>query len=323
MERLTFHRVTLRAILVMCSMLVLRCAMGGPVFAQHAGGPLRGGVYVSAPPVSHVMIPRPIPQLWTNSVGAGVHSFGGSPPLIHFGPPPLTTRPILGNRFPMATLTSLQAGIAGPVPPGPHVHSPNIIIGYPRWSIRPFRPVFPISAPFTFGYPAFGIFGARFFGLGFGFSSGLWPSCNFSVGWAYGCNGLPAYDYGPRYNVFSYSPGISELPIETKIWPLYIYGAEGASFVQLYLKDGTVYGVIDYWLVDNQLHFKTVEENGTKVVEHVIDFDQLDLQKTVDVNTQRGFRFVLRDEPIDQYLQDHPIGSPAVTPPSPPQLPAP
>ncbi len=89
--------------------------------------------------------------------------------------------------------------------------------------------------------------------------------------------------------------------------------------MQLYLKDGTVYNVIDYWLVNGQLHFKTVEDNGTKVVEHTIDFDQLDLQKTVDVNTQRGFRFVLRDEPIEQYLQDHPAGEPNNAPPEPPQ----
>jgi hypothetical protein len=41
----------------------------------------------------------------------------------------------------------------------------------------------------------------------------------------------------------------------------------------------------------------TGEESGTKPVEHVIGFDELDLQRTVDVNTQRGFGFVLRSEP--------------------------
>ena len=76
--------------------------------------------------------------------------------------------------------------------------------------------------------------------------------------------------------------------------------------MRLYLKDGTVYSVTDYWLVNGDLHFKTVEENGTKVVEQTIDFDRLDLQKTIDVNTQRGFRFVLRNEPLEQYLMDHP-----------------
>ena len=85
--------------------------------------------------------------------------------------------------------------------------------------------------------------------------------------------------------------------------------------MQLYLKDGTVYNVTDYWLVNGQLRFKTVEQSGTKVVEHEIDFALLDLQKTIDENTQRGFRFVLRNEPLEQYLRDHPSsGSPDEAP---------
>ena len=85
--------------------------------------------------------------------------------------------------------------------------------------------------------------------------------------------------------------------------------------VELYLKDGTIYEVTDYWLVNDQLHFRTAEEGGTKLVEHVIDFDQLDLQKTIDVNTDRGFRFVLRNEPLEDYLRDHPDIGPNGTPP--------
>jgi hypothetical protein len=57
---------------------------------------------------------------------------------------------------------------------------------------------------------------------------------------------------------------------------------------------------------NGELHYKTVEEHGTKVGEHSIDFDQLDLQRTIDVNSERGFRFVLRNEPLEQYLIDHP-----------------
>ena len=82
-----------------------------------------------------------------------------------------------------------------------------------------------------------------------------------------------------------------------------------------------------------ELHFKIVEENGTKVVEHEIDFGLLDLQKTIDVNTQRGFRFVLCNEPLEQYLKDHTSSdSPDGAPPEPgpagpeqvlPQAPAP
>ncbi len=58
-----------------------------------------------------------------------------------------------------------------------------------------------------------------------------------------------------------------------------------------------------------------LEEGGTKSVEHAIGFDELDLQKTIDVATQRGFRFVLRNEPLKQYLQDHTDLTPPVAPP--------
>jgi hypothetical protein len=79
---------------------------------------------------------------------------------------------------------------------------------------------------------------------------------------------------------------------------------ERSDLPQLYLKDGTVLTVTDYWMVDDQLHFTIIE--GGKLAEHVIALDQLDLQKTIDVASQRGFRFVLRNEPVEQYLRDHP-----------------
>jgi hypothetical protein len=48
----------------------------------------------------------------------------------------------------------------------------------------------------------------------------------------------------------------------------------------------------------------------------VIPFDELDLQRTIDVNTRRGFRMVLRDEPWQQYLKDHPdLTPPDLRPP--------
>jgi hypothetical protein len=97
-------------------------------------------------------------------------------------------------------------------------------------------------------------------------------------------------------------PEMYEYPTATS--PIFVYGEEGRELVQLYLKDGTVYNVTDYWLVNDQLHCTTVE--GASRVEHVFNFDELDLQKTIDANTARGFKFVLRNEPIEQYLKDHP-----------------
>jgi hypothetical protein len=97
---------------------------------------------------------------------------------------------------------------------------------------------------------------------------------------------------------------------------VYVYGEEREDLPQLFLKDGTVLNVTDYWLVDDQLHFTMIEEEGGKPAEHMIPFDALDLQKTVDVDTGRGFRFMLRNEPLEQYVRDHPEGPPpVVTPP--------
>lgn len=93
------------------------------------------------------------------------------------------------------------------------------------------------------------------------------------------------------------------------------YGLDTDETPQLYLKDGSILNVTDYWLLDDQLHFTIVQDYGAKPVEEVIPFEALDLQKTVDVNTRRGFRFLLRNEPLEQYVRDHPEGPPsALTP---------
>jgi hypothetical protein len=68
--------------------------------------------------------------------------------------------------------------------------------------------------------------------------------------------------------------------------------------------------VTDYWVLDDQLHFKIMEATGQKPVEHSVPFEELDLQKTIDTNAARGFRFVLRNAPYEQYLRDHPEGAP-------------
>lgn len=180
-----------------------------------------------------------------------------------------------------------------------------------RYPIHPLPPVFPI---YGYGYPFF--FGGPFFGygLGWGFNSIWWPTCGPYWGWQFGCNPLPFYEYGSA----NYAPSYSQGTPPTYEYPLYPYREEGRDLPELYLNDGTVYDVTDYWLVDGQLHFTTneaTEDGGLKPVDHVIDFDQLDLQTTIDANTQRGFRFVLRNEPLQQYLQDHPDLAPPSTPP--------
>jgi hypothetical protein len=94
-----------------------------------------------------------------------------------------------------------------------------------------------------------------------------------------------------------------------------VYGGGERQLAELFLKDGTVYDVTDYWLVnDNELHFTTVDASSGKTTEQVIGFDQLDLQKTIEMNKNRGFRFVLRNEPIQEYLQGTEQNVPAANP---------
>jgi hypothetical protein len=165
-------------------------------------------------------------------------------------------------------------------------------------AVGPRPPISPIYRPRPgFAYPRvrpFGYYRAPFysFRLGSGFSGIWWPQCG--EAWTYLCY--------PNVAIYQ---------------PLYFYGGP-IERPELIFKDGTTYTVKDYWVVDNQLHFKTVEEGGTMSREQTRDFDQLDLQKTVDSNAQRGFRFVLRNEPMEQYFKDHPeVGTPgAALPPA-------
>jgi hypothetical protein len=159
-------------------------------------------------------------------------------------------------------------------------------------------PIYPFRPRFPFGRPFFR------FGIGFGFNADWWPAfCPF-WGWGFGCTDyLP--NYGPIYGPAPQSyvgPQIYE-------YPVYFYGSGTPAMVQLFLKDGTAITVTDYWFVDGQIHF-TVPEEGEKPEEQVIGLDELDLQRTIDVNTRRGFRFVRRNEPWEQYLRDHPDETP-------------
>ncbi len=246
----------------------------------------------------------------TGTAALAQHTGGrvGAPPVSH----PTVSRPVAPVRSPLVSPGSRGFLIR---PPYEVLPPRGFIVGYPypRGPIRPRRPIHPIG---ILPPPGIGVFGIPFFGLGFGWGlgPGLWLGCDPFWFWNYGCNGSSFYEYGPGYNSPSVEPSYTQPQAEVQNWPIY-YGEANPQFVQLYLKDGTVYNVTDYWLVNGQLRFKTVEQSGTKVVEHEIDFALLDLQTTIDENTQRGFRFVLRNEPLEQYLRDHPSsGSPDEAP---------
>lgn len=279
MQHLTPCRFDPRTILsaIFC-VLVISLATATGAFAQHAGGHVGGPGHISSPPAAHPGISRPATPIRPPVVGPGTRSF--------------LVRPPYNEVFPT------RGWVVG--------------YPYPRRPIRPGRPIYPILP-----YPGFGAYGNPFFGLGFGwgFGTSLWWACQPLWLWNNGCNGVPYYGYGLQYTPPLAVPNYAQPQMEIQNWPVY-YGEPNSQSPQLFLKDGTVYSVTDYWVVNGELHFKTAEENYTKVVEHKIDFDQLDLQKSVDVNTERGFRFVLRNEPLQQYLRDHSDSASPTEPPA-------
>ena len=60
----------------------------------------------------------------------------------------------------------------------------------------------------------------------------------------------------------------------------------------LFLKDGSVYALTDYWVAGGKLHYMT-NYGG----ENSIDLDKIDIQRTVDVNSKRGIDITLRPAP--------------------------
>jgi hypothetical protein len=164
------------------------------------------------------------------------------------------------------------------------------------WFRPPHRPIRPFPT-------AFGLYASPFAVTGglWQFNSCWWASCE--LFWILGYNSSPLYADAPANYVAApeYEPSV--------------YGEAGEDLPELYLKDGTVLNVTDYWVVDGQLHFTMIEAYGAKPVEHTIPFHALELQKSIDANTQRGFRFILRNEPVEQYMRDHPGGAPPDAPP--------
>lgn len=152
-------------------------------------------------------------------------------------------------------------------------------------------------------------FGPRFFRFApaWWLDYGRWPNYCPYWSWGFDCcaSPLPAYGYGFQNYVI----------LPTYVYAAYVYVPEDRDLVWLYLKDGTVYGVADYWFVNGEVHFISVEERGARATEEVVALDELDFEKTIDVNTRRGFRVVMRDEPLDQYLRDHPDANPPLLQP--------
>jgi hypothetical protein len=195
----------------------------------------------------------------------------------------------------------------------PHIGAPHVIAppvsrapGSRAMFSHP-RVGFPGRSPLIFRHPFF--IPAPFFRFGFRdrFDSSWWLNCGPIWGWEYGCGDF----FLPEYTFEHYLP-----PPLTYNTPVYIYGLDDHPLVQLFLTDGTVYSVNDYWFVNNELHFTMLDESATKPVEQVIPFEDLDVQRTINVNSRRGFRVVMRNEPLEQYARDYPdLAPPLLLPP--------
>jgi hypothetical protein len=214
----------------------------------------------------------PIPAAYAQHVTPGRAVPIPAPPVSHvrISPAPILHVPISPPRMPIVSSAGGDFGGAWFRPP--------------RRPIRPFPPVLFVYDPFLFSGPFWGL------------NSCWWTSCDLFWPWL---GFTTVASPGPTNYVFP----VYETPVN-------VYGEERQDLPQLFLKDGTILNVTDYWLVDDQLHFTMIEDEGTKPAEHVIPFEALDLQRTVDVNTGRGFHFMLRNEPFEQYVRDHPEGSP-------------
>jgi hypothetical protein len=206
---------------------------------------------------------------------------------VHVYSPPIYRAPMM--QTPIVRTPAIYAAPRNVFIPGA---ARNIILP-PVRPIRPIRPFPPVilvyNSPFIFGgfWP---------------FNFCWWSSCD--MFWPSTLSTFPVSSPGP----VNYVTQVFESPV-------YGYGSEREELPELDLADGTILNVTDYWVVDDQLHFKIIEEAGAKPVEHSIPFSELDLQKTIDVNTRRGFRFVLRNQPFEESVRDHPEGPPPLAAP--------
>jgi hypothetical protein len=140
------------------------------------------------------------------------------------------------------------------------------------------------------------------FGFGFGFGSGFfgpwgWDNDGFGDFQSYGYPYEPSMsadieervDNQPTYEDAAPYYRNEFVPYEPGTEPNGPAAAPNAPFVMLYLKDGTVYALTNYWVAGGRLHYIT-QYGG----ENSVAMDQVDMQQTVDVNAHRHVTITLR-----------------------------
>ena len=65
------------------------------------------------------------------------------------------------------------------------------------------------------------------------------------------------------------------------------------SLTLLQLQDGSMYGLTEHWIEGGQLHYRT-SYGG----ENAVPFEQIDFDKTIELNAECGVEFALRPKPV-------------------------
>ena len=173
-----------------------------------------------------------------------------------------------------------------------------------------------------FGFGRFGGGGFGWGGWGWGFGGpwlgfGLWDPFWFDPWWGAG----PAYGYGyytdPNSNVYGYpdsgysapddystpppqqddqyDPGNSNGNWATPNGPSPSAAPNSANLavpILIYMKNGSVLTVRDYWMIDGELHY--ILMSGAQ---RTADLEQVDLPRTNTENAKSGVKFIFKSEP--------------------------
>jgi hypothetical protein len=189
---------------------------------------------------------------------------------------------------------------------------------------RFFNPFFFGDGCFNGFFPGFCGFNSAF-GFGFGFGPGFfgpwgWDNDGFGEFQNFGYPYEPSMsadiearvDNQPRYeDAAPYGYRNEFVPYEPDSGSPGPATAPDVPFVMLYLNDGTVYALTNYWVAGGRLHYVT-QYGG----ENSVAMDQVDMQRTVDVNAHRGVPITLR--PRDANAPAAPV-TPDSSTPAPPQ----
>jgi hypothetical protein len=131
--------------------------------------------------------------------------------------------------------------------------------------------------PFFFGWfsgpPSYGsAFGGVWFRGGTEPDRAAWPSAEPNMAYQRTISDATNQTPDPSDNTTSLRDGVKA----------------GRSIALLQLRDGSMYGLTDYWVKDGELHYRT-----TYGGENSLPLERIDFLKTVELNAERDVPFVL------------------------------